>query len=88
MLEYCKKRLFPEGKPKNSVLSLTREEFRLAGEVIAMSIIQGGPAPNFLAPEVYTVISRSFLIENCRDTFLKETCQKVCSLVVLVMHLD
>ena len=79
MLEFCKKRLFQNGCPTTSVMSLAKEELKVAGEVMAMSIIQGGPAPNFLDPEVYRIVSRSFSIEHCKDDFLKETCEKVSS---------
>ncbi|XP_068697524.1 uncharacterized protein [Montipora foliosa] len=49
MLEYCETRLFPDGFPTESVLAVARDDFLLtAGEVMAMSIVQGGPCPNFL----------------------------------------
>ena len=37
----------------------------------------GGPSPNFLAREIYNVVSRSFAIEELKDESLKETCVKV-----------
>jgi len=78
MLEYCETRLFPDGFPTESVLAVARDDFLTAGEVMAMSIVQGGPCPNFLAPEIYNVLSRSFVIEDLKDESLKETCLKAC----------
>lgn len=77
MLEFCNSRLFPDGFPTQSVLAVARDDFVNAGEVMAMSIAQGGPCPNFLAPEIYSVLSRSFVIEDLKDESLKETCLKV-----------
>ena len=43
MLEYIERRLFSDGKPVNSTVSLINQDFRVAGEIMAMSILQGGP---------------------------------------------
>ena len=59
------------------MLAVTRDDFVTAGEVMAMSVVQGGPRPNFLAREIYNVVSRSFDIEELKDESLKETCVKV-----------
>lgn len=77
MIEYCRNRLFPDGFPTKSMLAVTRDDFVTAGEVMAMSVVQGGPSPNFLAREIYNVVSRSFAIEELKDESLKETCVKV-----------
>ena len=77
MIEYCRNRLFPDGVPTKSILAVTRDDFVTAGEVMAMSVVQGGPSPNFLAQEIYNVVSRSFAIEELKDESLKETCVKV-----------
>ena len=36
--------------------ALAEEEFKIAGEVMASSIVQGGPAPCFLSSSVYDYI--------------------------------
>ena len=77
MIEYCRNRLFPDGFPTKSMLPVTRDDFVTAREVMAMSVVQGGPSPNFLACEIYRVVSRSFAIEEVKDESLKETCVKV-----------
>ena len=43
MISYCRSRLFSNGCPVNSVLALANEDFRIAGELMAMSVIQEGP---------------------------------------------
>ena len=53
MLEYVKTRLFENGLPSTSTMSLIKEDFKLAGEIMAMSILQDGQAPNFLSPTTY-----------------------------------
>lgn len=78
MLEYCQSRLFPDGCPTTSVLALASEDFRIAGEIMAMSIIQGGPGPNLLSPVVYNIISRDLNISDCKTDYMKDICQKVC----------
>lgn len=52
-------RLFNSGIPVPSTMSLTEGHFKLAGYLMASSILQGGPAPNFLAKWVYQYISGS-----------------------------
>ena len=47
-------RLFSDGMPVQSTMLLTDGQFKIAGQLMAMSIVQGGPAPNFLThPENY-----------------------------------
>jgi len=36
--------------PCENTVALTEGGFEVAGELMAMSLAQGGPAPNFLAP--------------------------------------
>ena len=36
--------------------ALAEEEFKIAGELMASSIVQGGPAPSFLSSSVYAYI--------------------------------
>jgi len=78
MPEYCETRLFPDAFPTELVLAVARDDFLNAGEVMALSIVQGGPCPIFRAPEIYNVLSRSFVIEDLKDESLNKTCLKVC----------
>lgn len=83
MLEYFHLRLFSDGCPKNSVLALANEDFRMAGELMAMSIVQGGPGPNLFSPVVYNIISRDMNISDCKSISVKETCQKVLNFIFI-----
>jgi len=60
------------------VLAVARDVFLTAGEVMAMSIVQGGPCPNFLALKIYNELSRSFVIEDLKDESLRKICLKAC----------
>ena len=39
--------------PVNSMAALANNEFTVAGEVMAASVVQGGPAPCFLSKEAF-----------------------------------
>ena len=43
--------------PCDSTLAMTDGQFRIAGEMMATSIVQGGPAPDFLSDWVYNYLS-------------------------------
>ena len=43
--------------PYDSTLAMTSGHFQIAGELMAASIVQGGPAPDFLAEWVYKYLS-------------------------------
>jgi hypothetical protein len=50
MLEYVEAKLFNNGKPINSInsiIALQNEDFKRAGEVMVMSILQGGLPQHF-----------------------------------------
>ena len=52
-------RLFDkDGMTVQSTAALSFDNFKYAGELMAMSIVQGGPAPNFLSPCLYDVVSK------------------------------
>ena len=42
--------------PVNSAMALTSSKFRHLGELMAKSLVQGGPAPNFMATWVYDAV--------------------------------
>lgn len=52
LLSVVKMRFFPNGLPITSSVALSNEDFKLCGEIMCLSILQGGPAPNFLSDEV------------------------------------
>ena len=76
MLEHIERKLFLNGKPIDSTVSLSNEDFSFAGEGIAMSILQGGPAPSFFDPNVFDYISNQPLSPESIKTY-KEAALKV-----------
>jgi hypothetical protein len=48
-----------------STVALTEETFKLGAELMVMSIVQGGPAPNFMSPFIYDIISRGLKGQTC-----------------------
>ena len=52
MLIIVKERYFKDGKPVNSTVALNAGDFKTCGKAMGMSILQGGPAPNFMSPDV------------------------------------
>ena len=76
-------RLFNEnGVPLESTMALTQSMFKHAGELMAMSILQGGPAPNFLSPVFYDIISSGLAetkvhVDMVKDNIMKDVALKV-----------
>jgi len=48
--------MFPEGGPINSTFHVQNGNFRACGQVAAVSLAQGGPAPCFLEESVYNLL--------------------------------
>ena len=48
--------LFPGGAPVDSTLYVRNETFRTAGEIVATSLAQDGPPPNFLDTVVFETL--------------------------------
>ena len=47
------RRFFVSGKPVASTMMLMQNEYKFSGELMAMSIMQGGPAPNLFSQNVF-----------------------------------
>jgi hypothetical protein len=43
--------------PDDSTVAMTNGHFKVAGEIMATSIVQGGPAPDFITDWVYKYLS-------------------------------
>ena len=52
LLSVVEKRYFCKGSPIKSTIAISNGDFRLCGIVMGMSILQGGPAPNFMTHAV------------------------------------
>ena len=48
--------MFPSGAPKDSMLDVQNSNFLCCGQIMAVSIVQGGPPPNFLHKSVYDLL--------------------------------
>ena len=77
MLDYVQRRLFPDGKPIQSTMSLTRKDFKLAGEIMAMSIMQGGQAPNLLSSQIFKYLYGNLSVCEMNSIPHRELCEKV-----------
>ncbi|XP_031565225.1 G2/M phase-specific E3 ubiquitin-protein ligase-like [Actinia tenebrosa] len=87
IFEHVKRRLFIQDDkdgfvPLESTVALTEGSFKVAGELMAMSLAQGGPAPNFLASWVYDYLSSGLdgvpaQIENIKDSKFKRVAEKI-----------
>lgn len=54
MLEYVERKLFDKSRrPVAAIVTLLDGDFSVAGVLMVMSILQGGPAPNFLDSPVF-----------------------------------
>ena len=68
--------------PYESTIAFANGHFRIAGELMASSIVQGGPAPDFLAPWVYNYICSgldSILVveDKVKDPSTREVLRRV-----------
>ena len=59
-LKQMSEQLFNEGEPKVTAVNLQRNLFYYAGLLMAQSIIQGGPTPNFLTANAFNQVVGSF----------------------------
>lgn len=48
--------MFPGGAPRDSTIDIQNSIFFSCGQIMAVSIVQGGPPPNFLHKSVYDLL--------------------------------
>ena len=53
VLQSVERELFDNGMPSPDMAALGSNKFKIAGELMAGSIVQGGPAPCFLSEAAY-----------------------------------
>lgn len=58
-----KLRVIHDGVPIDSLVLVNAHEFRYAGELMAMSLLQNGPLPTVLVDWCYKIISTKTCIE-------------------------
>ena len=71
--------LFCNGYPVSSAIALSNEEFKICGEVMMMSVLQGGPVPNFLAPPLAAyIVGKPLSRAKVKNIKYKKACENVC----------
>ena len=78
MLEHVERKLFDKsGRPVASTVTMLDGDFTMAGELMVMSILQGGPAPNFLDSSLFQFLVNQPLCPMHLPTPFKEFALKV-----------
>jgi len=62
--------MFPDGSPADSTYHVPNGNFRTCGEIVAVSLAQGGPPPCFLEQCVYESMTKSVDMTNIQDSDL------------------
>lgn len=71
-------KFFSNGFPVSSTMALNGGDFKLCGEIMGMSVIQGGPAPNFLASQVVSyLLGKQLEIGENKTPRYKMACESV-----------
>ena len=60
--------------PVNSMAALANNEFTVAGEVMAASVVQGGPAPCFLSKEAF-----GYVVDGIDSVSIDDWIPKACN---------
>jgi hypothetical protein len=55
-IRYIGKAMFPDGAPINSMSHVHNQYFHTCGQIVAVSLAQGGPTPNFMDGSVYQLM--------------------------------
>ena len=86
MLELGEGKYFTNGTPVDSVVALSAKAFRTIGEIMVMSILQGGPAPNLLSSATYSYVSREPLSPNDNTNALNKTVTNKVIFNINIIH--
>ena len=71
-------KFFNNGYPVLSTMAINAGEFRMCGEIMGMSLVQGGPAPSFLAPPVAAyLVGNPLTTEGNKNQLYKSACESV-----------
>ena len=60
------------GKPTDSMVALNNRDYLFAGELMVMSMLQGGPAPAFLNPSVFAYLSNGSLAPEDNEEIIRQ----------------
>ena len=73
---------FTNGYPVLSTMAINGGEFKLCGEIMGMSVMQGGPAPNFLSPSIAAYIVGTPLSKDAnKNQKYKSACDSVSTVI-------
>lgn len=78
LLTYIQDRFFINGSLTSSTVGVINEDYKLVGGSMAMSILQGGPAPNFLSENLFLYLAQRQLV----DTGCSQDCHNIISKVL------
>ena len=103
LLAVIQRMFFHDGYPVPSTMAINSGDFKLCGEVMIMSVLQGGPAPNCLAPPVACfIVGKPLSPSEIQKSVYKSACENVSmvytvytehlkladNLVLLIYHLN
>ena len=78
LLTVLQLKFFRDGYPVLSTIALSCEDFMLCGQVMGMSIMQGGLAPNFLAADIVCyLVGKGLSIDGNKDPKIKAVADSV-----------
>ena len=69
--------MFPDGSPTDSTCYVQNGTFRTCGEIVAVSLAQGGPPPCFLEQCVYESMSKSIDMISIEESDLTKKEQQL-----------
>lgn len=64
--------MFPEGIPLDSTLHVQNDNYHACGEIVAVSLAQGGPPPCFLDPAAFDMMVKDVDLHNIDESDLAE----------------
>lgn len=69
--------------PAPNMIALEKQTYRHVGQMMAVSLIHGGPAPTFLAPSVISYIIKGIQgaepdIQEVPNTHVRKKLEEVC----------
>ena len=74
-MEQVSRRLFRDGTPVVKMAALGNEEFKVAGEIMVTSVVQGGPAPCFLSNDMFSYVV--FGVESIGITYPNDAVEDI-----------
>ena len=75
--------MFPDGIPLDSTLHVQNGNYRTCGQIVAVSLAQGGPPPFFLDPAAFDMMAEDVNIHSIKETDLAEKEQRLLKQIEL-----